>query len=61
MSRLGELLSRFRAGRDRVALEKAEDEQYDSPAERRIAEEDYEAKKDDLHVKEYLPGVDDDL
>jgi hypothetical protein len=61
MKSLGEIFARLRAGRDREALEKAEEERYDTPAERRIAEEDFEAKKDDLHVKEYLPGVDDDL
>lgn len=60
MSRFGELLGRFRARQDHVALEKAEDERYDTPAERRIAEEDFEARKDDAVVEEYIPGVNDE-
>jgi hypothetical protein len=60
MKRLGEIVARFRARRDHVALEKAEEERYESPAERRIAEEDFEAQKDDVQVEEYLPGLHDD-
>jgi hypothetical protein len=60
MTRLGEILARFRAGRNRVALEKAEQERLESPAERRVSEEDYEAQKEDVQIKEYLPGLHDD-
>lgn len=60
MTRLAEILARFRASRNRVALEKAEQERLDTPAERRVSEEDYEAQKDDVQAKEYLPGLHDD-
>ena len=60
MSRLGGLLARFRASRDRVALERAEQEQGKSPAERRVLEEDYEARKDDVQAEEYLPHLNDE-
>ena len=61
MNPFRDLFARWRAGRDEVALEKAEQEQYDTPAERRIADEDFEARKDDMHVEEYVPSVDDDV
>lgn len=60
MKRLGDLLARFRSRTDQVALDKAEQAQRESPAERRLATEDFEGQKDDAHVEEYLPGVHDD-
>jgi hypothetical protein len=60
MKSLGEVIARFRARRDDATLEKAELEQVESPAERRVENEDFEARKDDVQLKEYLPGVDDD-
>jgi hypothetical protein len=60
MSRLGELFARFRASRDRASLEKAEQWQRDTPAERLADEEDYEGRKDDVHANEYLPHVNDE-
>jgi hypothetical protein len=60
MSRLGELFARFRASRDRAALEKAEEWQRETKAERRASDEDYEGRKDDVHAEEYLPRVNDE-
>ena len=60
MSRLGDLFARLRASRDRETLEKAEQWQRDTPAERDADQEDYEGRKDDVQAKEWLPPVNDE-
>jgi hypothetical protein len=50
------LLRRLRAWWNRDALEVAEEETRMSAAERDVAQEDYEARKDDIATREYLAG-----
>jgi hypothetical protein len=45
------LLRRLRAWWNRDALERAEEETHMTEAERDVAEEDYEAKKDDISLR----------
>jgi hypothetical protein len=54
-------LRRLRAGWNKDALERAEEETQMTEAERDVAEEDYEAQKDDVSLRGgYLaPGVGD--
>jgi hypothetical protein len=50
------LFSRIRAWWNKDRLERAEQETRMTPAERDVAEEDYEARKDDVTAREYLAG-----
>ena len=50
------LLRRLRGWWDTDAREVAEEETRMSPAERDVAQEDYEARKDDVAAREYLAG-----
>jgi hypothetical protein len=60
VKRLGDLLARWRGRLDEDTLDKAERERGETPAERRLEEEDFEGRKDDTHVEEYFPGVHDE-
>jgi len=51
------LLQRLRAWWNRDALDAAEEETHMTPHERDLAQEDYEARKDDLDARSgYLAG-----
>ena len=50
------LLRRLREWWDKDKLERAQEETRMTPAERDAAEEDYEARKDDVTAQEYLAG-----
>ena len=50
------LLHRLRAWWNKDALEVAEEETRMTEAERDVAEEDYEARKDDLFISEHMTG-----
>jgi hypothetical protein len=50
------LLRRLRGWWNKDALERAEEETRMTQAERDVAEEDYEARKDDVAVSERLAG-----
>ena len=50
------LLERLRAWWNKDAAEQAEAEARTTPAERDVAEEDFEARKDDVAAETYLGG-----
>jgi hypothetical protein len=50
------ILKRLRAWWNKDALEGAEEETRMTPAERDVAEEDFEARKDDTAAQTYLGG-----
>jgi hypothetical protein len=50
------LLRRLRAWWNKDELERAEEETRMTEAERDAAEEDYEARKDDMFISEHLAG-----
>ncbi len=50
------ILSRLRAWWNKDAVERAEEETRMTQAERDVAEEDYEARKDDVAAESYLRG-----
>jgi hypothetical protein len=50
------LLRRLRVWWSKDALERAEEETRTTESERDVAEEDFEARKDDVAVRARLPG-----
>jgi hypothetical protein len=50
------LFSRFRAWWNKDALDRADEETRMTESERDVAEEDYEARKEDVSLREYMRG-----
>jgi len=52
-----DFFKRWSKSEDERVLERAEEQTRMTPLERDISKEDYEARRDDLHTREWEPGA----